>query len=453
MDTTKKGDELENKIYALFREDILNDRFWAKKECCKIYQKKGYYSESRKKNIIFDIAIEIFLPRQLTFSSLVLIECKNYNKKVPVGDVESFLMKAHQVSGGNIKAIVVSNNAFQEGAFNFSASNNIGLLRYYDRSNLDWVLTRSPSSLISSSHALNGCSIAYKGLRYENFDSKYFDFYGCVNHSYTNSIKLFMSSLVKQGQDNDFLKSLAKAESINTKGSWVVKFREEPEIESICESLLAKIGYNSGAVSLKKICLFLKESYGLDVLETEDMGYGVLGQITFSPLVIKIDKGHENEARKRFTLAHEIGHFLLGHSEYMLSEKCHESSLNLENPSDIGIRDVMRMEWQANQFASYLLLPKNEFVQSFLEVIARYGIPNKGFGILYVDNQKCNIDAFYNVTTPLMNKYKVSRSVAKIRLKKLGFINETIIHSGARATSFRNPTNCTINKPGEKHII
>ncbi len=191
----------------------------------------------------------------------------------------------------------------------------------------------------------------------------------------------------------------------------------------------------------------------MDVLETEDMGYGVLGQITFSPLVIKIDKGHENEARKRFTLAHEIGHFLLGHSEYMLSEKCHESSLNLENPSDIGIRDVMRMEWQANQFASYLLLPKNEFVQSFLEVIARYGIPNKGFGILYVDNQKCNIDAFYNVTTPLMNKYKVSRSVAKIRLKKLGFINETIIHSGARATSFRNPTNCTINKPGEKHII
>ena len=71
MDTTKKGDELENKIYELFREDILNDRFWAKKECCKIYQKKGYYSESRKKDIIFDIAIEIFLPGQITFSSLV----------------------------------------------------------------------------------------------------------------------------------------------------------------------------------------------------------------------------------------------------------------------------------------------------------------------------------------------------------------------------------------------
>jgi len=178
-------------------------------------------------------------------------------------------------------------------------------------------------------------------------------------------------------------------------------------------------------VSLDEICLFLKEVYSLDVLETDDMEDGVLGQITFSPLVIKIDKGHENEARKRFTLAHEIGHFLLGHSEYMLSEKCHKSLLNIENPNDIGIRDVMRMEWQANQFASYLLLPTIEFVQSFLEIIAKYEIPNKGFGVLYVDNQKCNIDAFYSVTAPLMNKYKVSRSVTKIRLKKLGFINES----------------------------
>ena len=85
----------------------------------------------------------------------------------------------------------------------------------------------------------------------------------------------------------------------------------------------------------------------------------------------------------------------------------------------------MRMEWQANQFASYLLLPKIEFIQSFLEIIAKYEIPNRGFGVLYVDNQKCNIDAFYSVTAPLMNKYKVSRSVTKIRLKKLGFINES----------------------------
>jgi len=425
MNTTEKGDKLEDKVFELFKDDISKERFWARKECCEIHKKKGYYSKDRKKNIVFDVSIEIFLPGQKTYSSLVLIECKNYNHKVPVDDVEEFFTKAQQISGGNIKAIVVSNNTFQEGAFNFSESKGIGLLRYFDRSNLDWILTRSPSSLVSSSYALNEWSTAYKGLHSEHFDSKYFDFYGYVNYQYTNSLRLFISILVKQGQIDEFNESLAQVESIESKETWLVKYREELEIEAICESILKKVGYSSGEVHLNDICSLLKEDHGLRVEETEDLSDGVLGQISFDPLEIKINKRHENEARKRFTLAHELGHFLLGHSEYMFGEKCHESSLDLENPDEVGIRDVMRMEWQANQFASCLLLPNREFVQTFWSIATKNGLSNRGFGILYLDGQKCNLDAFYSVTSPLMNRYKVSRSVVKIRLKKLGFIHES----------------------------
>ena len=333
-------------------------------------------------------------------------------------------MKAQQISGGNIKAIVVSNNAFQEGAFNFSESKGIGLLRYYDRSNLDWVLTRSPSSVVSSSYALTEWSTAYKGLHQEGFESKYFDFYGYVSYQYTNSLKLFILSLVKQGQNDEFNESLAKIKVVDCKDKWLVKYREESEIEEICSSILEKVEYSFGAVPLNEICCLLDEEYGLKVIETDDLGNGVLGQISFDPLEIKIYRSHDNEARKRFTLAHELGHFLLGHSEYMSSEKCHNSSLDIENPNEVGIRDVMRMEWQANQFASCLLLPKREFVQTFLSIAAMYGLSNRGFGTLYLDSQKCNLDAFYNVTSPIINRYKVSRSTVKIRLKKLGFINE-----------------------------
>lgn len=424
MDTTKKGDKLEDKIFELFKDDISKGRFWAKKECCKIYKKKGYYSKDRKKNIIFDVSIEIFLPSQKTYSSLVLIECKNYNHKVPVDDVEEFFMKAQQISGGNIKTIVVSTNAFQEGTFNFSESKGVGLLRYYDRRNLDWILTRSPSSLVSSSYALNEWSTAYKGLHSDEFKSKHFDFYGCINHQYTNSLRLFISSVIKHGQDDEFNDLLSDIESINSKDTWLVKYREEFEIEEICESILREIRYGVGEVSLYDICNLLKEKNGLKVVETSDLADDVLGQISFNPLEILIDKDHDNETRKRFTLAHELGHFLLGHSEYMTGEKCHESSLDLENPDEVGIRDIKRMEWQANQFASCLLLPKSDFVQTFLSVAARNGLSNRGFGVLYLDSQKCNMDAFYSVTSPLMKRYKVSRSVVKIRLKKLGFINE-----------------------------
>lgn len=424
MNTIKKGDTLEDKVFELFKEYILKDRFWARKECCKIYKKKGYYSKDRKKNIIFDVAIEIFLPGQKTYSSLVLIECKNYNHKVPVDDVEEFFMKAQQISGGNIKGIVVSNNAFQEGAFNFSESKGIGLLRYYDKNNLDWVLTRSPSSLVSSHYALNEWSNAYKGLHVEGFESKHFDLYGYVSHQYTNSLRLFISNLVKQGQVDEFNGSLAQIEARDSEDICLVKYKEELEIEEICGSILDKVGYSFGEVPLNKICSLLKEEHGLRVIETDNLRNGVLGQISFDPLEIKIHRGHENEARKRFTLAHELGHFLLGHSEYMSGEKCHESSLDLENPCEVGIRDVMRMEWQANQFASCLLLPKKEFVQMFCSIAAINGLSNKGFGILYLDSQRCNLDTFYSVTSSLMNKYKVSRSAVKIRLKKLGFINE-----------------------------
>jgi len=424
MDTTKKGDELEDKVYELFHDDILNGRFWAKQDCCKIYQKKGYFSKDREKNIIFDIAIEIFLPGESSYSSLVLIECKNYADKVPVGDVEAFLMKAHQVSGGNVKAIVVSNNAFQEGAFNFSHSKGIGLLRYYDRNDLEWVLHRSPSSILSSTFALNKWSGAYHGLRNSDYESKYYDFCGCVDHNYTNSLKLFFCSLLKQGQDEEHVESLGTIETVGINDNCIVKYLEESYIEKICSTLHSKVEYTFGEVPLDDICSILTEEHGLKVIETLNLPNGVLGKITFNPLEIYILKDHENQARKRFTLAHELGHLLLGHSKYMSGETCLESSLDSEKQIDVGIKDIMRMEWQANQFASYLLLPTSNFIQNFKSIAARNRISDRGFGVLYLDDQKCNQDAFYNVTSPLMTSYKVSRQVIKIRLKKLGLINE-----------------------------
>jgi len=108
----------------------------------------------------------------------------------------------------------------------------------------------------------------------------------------------------------------------------------------------------------------------------------------------------------------------------MQGETCLESTLDSEQKIDVGLKDVMRMEWQANQFASHLLLPKEQLLQTFKSIAALNGISNRGFGVLYLDSQKCNQDAYYSVTSPLMTCYKVSRRVIKIRLKKIGFINE-----------------------------
>ena len=62
MNTTLKGDLLEGYIFDLFSQQIAAGDFWGNAKNCKIFQKKGYYSKDREKNIIFDVSIEFYLP-------------------------------------------------------------------------------------------------------------------------------------------------------------------------------------------------------------------------------------------------------------------------------------------------------------------------------------------------------------------------------------------------------
>jgi hypothetical protein len=112
MSTTSDGDAFELKILAHFEADIAAGRFFARPECCKIYQKRGYYSRDREKDIVFDIAIEVYLPGSEDYSVLVLIECKNYSHSVPVDDAEEFFAKAQQISGANVKCVIASPSGF-----------------------------------------------------------------------------------------------------------------------------------------------------------------------------------------------------------------------------------------------------------------------------------------------------------------------------------------------------
>lgn len=430
MNTTKKGDSLESKIFKLIKREIVQGRFNINPNTFKIFPKKGYYSDARKKDIIFDIAVESYIPGHNTYSLLILIECKNYNHPVPVDDVEEFYQKIDQVAGANGKGIIVSTNSFQEGAFNFSKSKGIGLLRYYEKNKIKWELTRSPSALVSSSYAENQWLTAYKGLTIETYESRYFDCYCYLDGKYTNSLKTFFSDLLFSGAEGELKKHLEKITNRIDDNRRLVKYREDSEIEEISEGILKRIDYESGEVPLIDICRLLSENSKLNVVfeaanTTDDKQSSVLGKITFKPLEIKIYQSTNNtKERERFTLAHELGHYLLAHSKYMAAEYLDEEDLDIENPTELGVTDIMRMEWQANYFASCLLLPTTPFAADFFNVTESLGLRNRGFGALYLDEQQCNLESFYRVTHTLKTQYKVSREVVKLRLKKLGLLNE-----------------------------
>ena len=86
MNTVKIGDKFEDKSYDLIQKAIENDELGISKTSAVVFRQKGYYSNDREKDIIFDLAIEIWPKNAKRFTLLYLIECKSSPKghNVPV---------------------------------------------------------------------------------------------------------------------------------------------------------------------------------------------------------------------------------------------------------------------------------------------------------------------------------------------------------------------------------
>ena len=418
MSTTKKGDLFEDQVYELLVADIKSNNFIANEQCCRIYKKKGYYSRDRERDIVFDISVEIFLPGQSTFSILVLVECKNYNHRVPVDDVEEFFQKTQQISGANVKAMLFSNNSFQDGTIKFSKSKGIGLARYIPNEKLDWILTRSPSA---QNHQKSQENTAYRWLRYDNEAISVFNFYAFFNNKYTTSLTYLFYELINHEVKHDL--SILKQHP-NNETNYKVEHLSRTAIESVSSEVLKYICYHGGMVKLDLITAYLQDKENLELDMNTSLADHVLGIIDFSPLKIKIDSNKINNlGRIRFTLAHELGHYFLGHSRYLVSESCYEYNKYTGKPYEIEIKDIVRLEQQANSFAASLLMPKEDIAFEFISLANKMGLSNRGFGPLFLDNQKCNIDNFDYLTSALMKKYGVSRLAVKNRLLSLGLLN------------------------------
>jgi Predicted Zn peptidase len=427
MNSRIKGDALESKFLRLLKRNLVQGNFFVSSERCKVFSKKGYYSKDREKEIVFDISIEVYLPGKTTYSLLILIECKNYNHPVPVDDVEEFYQKLQQVSGA--KGIMVSTSSFQESALTFSKSKGIGIIRYYDNKQIKWELTRSPSMLVSLSFAEIQSLTARRGLSTETYESRYFDCYCYSDGKYTNSLRAFFSGLLLQDLSEDLRQEVNSITRRIDDIRSIVKYIEESRIENISETILIGIGYGGGRVSVLDICNQLIETNSLKlVFESAENSDGLtLGTLKFNPLEIQIYSSPNQEDREKFTLAHELGHYFLNHFKYMASESLEERDLDVEEPLELGIKDLMRMEWQANYFASCLLLPTKSFAADFFSIAQSHGLKDRGYGALYVDDQPCNIQSFYAVTGELKMRYGVSRQVVKLRLKKLGLLTEASV--------------------------
>jgi hypothetical protein len=104
----------------------------------------------------------------------------------------------------------------------------------------------------------------------------------------------------------------------------------------------------------------LCEELGLHVREVPARGFdgALVRSRTAQKGIIAIKASLREKARKRFTIAHEIGHFVLPHHR-LLKTVCDERKI------DSFDARLNRPEVEANEFASELLLPGAILARTF----------------------------------------------------------------------------------------
>lgn len=132
----------------------------------------------------------------------------------------------------------------------------------------------------------------------------------------------------------------------------------------------------------------------------------VLGAYDFTQKKMFVRESIDHEGRRRFTWAHEYGHVVL-HSGHFLQqvfdffENSNDGSVQLHR----GTSDTRnKLEWQANQFASHILMPTHLVTET-------------------LGSRKSSLSED-ELVSELATLAVVSKHASRIRLSQLGWINQ-----------------------------
>lgn len=407
MNTKEKGAALENRLYEYLLEQkekgqLIYDIYAP--NLCKIYKQRPYYCKEREGNITFDVVVEICREVASEPHSKLIFECKNYTKKtVPESDVTDFSNKLSRIGMHNTKGIIITNTELQIGAKNLAESRHIGIAKF-NINGLEVVAERRSKKLYQD-----------KYLKNQLFDNQQYTkslkFSAYYNGKYHGSVQSLISWIISQENNG-------KIDDTKLCDSDDIPFISHEIIEQKANKLLKGVQYREGAVNLKKICSYLSIDLEWDYRQFfDENGNEILGKADFSNKKITI-YSHDRITRERFTISHEVGHFYLRHDKFLLAESIVKQDLFI-GAKNTNKSDIDKLEYQANYFASCLLLPKEIFLNKTDEFRNIFDIRNKGHGDIYVDDQGCNLSDFHKISSALSDFFQVSAEAVEIRLKTL----------------------------------
>ena len=383
MNTTAKGAEFEKRVYDYLKSLLEKDELpQANKKYSQIFLHRKYTTDTSR-IIDFDITIETYNPlsKDKRWTSLVVIECKNYNGKVDTGDFDEFETKLHKVSDSGVKGIFVTTKGFTYSQIETARKNHISLVVMNDNQP-EWIVSRDVNTksqdkmlLLKGEKEVGFVPVVYSDGLFGNIVNLLSSFGCCINE-----------------------KAIINA-----------PFLKREDIERVVDEINEKYVFSTNDIAGELLCKAFPEYK----ITFDDMPTGTLGHISFDDSVITLSNGIlEDEHRRNFTLAHELGHLYL-HKElmqrYIKTHMDYEERYSKELPDQI----IQRLEIQANLFASFLLLPKERFYSSLLLLFKKYSITTYR---LYLDHQLCNIRDVNNIIGALSKEFNVSKEMVKMRL-------------------------------------
>ncbi len=428
--STEKGDEFEAEVFDFIRGYVNKGGTFLNPKKCQFFTKKGYYSHIRKKDIKVDVSIESHTKSIDKIALLLIIECKNYEKKVPVDDVEEFVFKLEQIAGKNIKGMMFSKKGFSSGALSVAQSTGIALARLLPSNEVDWILERTPDAVKKSEKKEYKNKEIIKALTTQNYRGQTEAFFSIHNNKLSNIFTKTFNNLIHVNYNKE------KQKLDNSRNIRFIQYLGQEDIELKTKKLLeyfdSDIIKNKYEVNVDKILKYLvkehKVKYNFDMdLGINSSGNEILGKLEINKRKIFITNRLEtNTPRWRFTLSHEIGHLLLHRNldipSFIQDHMDTDEILNwsITNAKD---KNIIRLEWQANSFASSLLLPRHLVYDFIFSKLNELDIRNSSKGVIYLDEQQCNIQTYQNILFSMKQKFNVSYQAINYRLAQLNLLN------------------------------
>lgn len=378
-----KGDYFENLVFKKLKELIKNQDIPGVSRYNEIFLHKQYASKTAPDVMLNpDITIEVYSnSNKETWSNLLVVECKNHGRKIDNSIYREFVGNLSDYPRSGVRGIMVSSAGFTQQVITLAQSDNIALVVFSEQSDWETIIWRKINS-----------------FEQHQFGHKVLT--GEASTSYP---------IVYSGNSFVTVSDLLQECGIPMSKALHIPFMEDNVICKKVEDILQNTKYLIKENFIDCCFSLIAPNYKFDFVEMQE---DCLGKCDFKEHVITINSSLSKH-RQNFTIAHELGHIALHSSivENLFSIEDRESDKNtIISKSIYG-----RMEYQANTFASYLLMPNIPFMAEVNKLFKENWITT---GRLYHDYQPCNIRDCNVVVGALSSKFNVSQEAVIVRLKR-----------------------------------